>query len=757
MSAQPPYPYPDPSAGALPGNPALRAAPPELARRGVLPFTLVHVALSTLIFLAPLTLLSAGGSNPSPMLVWSLFREGGWGMWLITLGLMFLVLISAVLGALMIRGKRVPGAALFILALGPFSAALLGTLASLRMITGAISGISVDPSQKARILAQGLSEMSNLTVYGGLGAAFAMYLAGHAAGLTLIAIDPAPLGPTPPSKAWIAGPIVGGIAAIASLAVRIALHQPIGGLGALAIFGLLNVGVLAAFAGRSLPALFASGNDEESSRAWRLLLVAAFAFAAAMLFLDRAETAAMIRNPLGAISGQSVDPSQRAAILGELGAELHGRSIVMIVDAFGCFAIFAASLLTGLAVTRKFSLSVAFAGVAALLIFGAAALTGSRTEGAVSSQRDGLIALEKAIVARGITLPIQRATGGASAFSGAPGVSIQRDGTVVDDRTGGGEQEELDPDATITVAADAALPFELFASKLVPAALKGSSPHRLDLVVAPARRYDYSALGPYAGLVGSDLQAIEAGFDDKIGDGIPAAPAHRSSWDYGGRARESGTGALGVLVDADKARLYTFSAKAPNAGTLLAETLPIEDTAAGDTARAAILAEVARSHPGLGTMVIAPGPTETMGPITNLISSIVAGVEAARLDLVITSDRAGLEALPAGAARGPAGVRLRDVTALGSLPSEVVSRILRQNMVPYVFCRDDAAAQDKAPPPAEVTLRFVIDRRGFPGKSTVSAPASPRLSACLDKATRHLSFPVPENGIVTVTARLTLR
>lgn len=654
MSAQPPYPHAAPPPGYVPANSPQQTGTPALARRAVLPLTLLHVALSILIFVAPIALLAAGDRDPSPASVWAHFRDGGWGMWLITLVQMFLVGISAALGAMMIRGMRIPGAALFTLALGPFAAAMLGTLASFRIIMGAISGASVDPSQKARILAQGLSELSNLYVYGGLGAAFAMYLAGLAAAFTLITIDPAALGPTSPSKLWMAGPAVGTIAAIAAIGARIALRQSLGGLDGLVIFGLLNIGALSALSSRPLAALLAARNDEESGRAWRLLLVAAFAFAAAMLLVDRAEIAAILRRPLEAISGESVDPSQRATILGALNSELHGRSIVMIIDALGCFAAFAAPLLAGLAATKKFSISIAVAGVAALLIVSAAWLTGSRIEGAISSRRDALVVLEKSIALRGITLPVKRDIGRAFPFAGAPGLDVQRDGTVADDRVTDGkseEEEDSDGNPTITVASDGALPFELFTQKLIPALPTASSALTLGLLVAPARRYDYSALGAYAGLLGSDLEMIEVRFDDTIADGLPTGSTRGSSSGYSVHPREPRDLALGVLVDADKARLYVLSAKAPGAGALLVETLPIDDTEAGDAARKTILATVARAHPGLGTLVIAPGPTETMGHITNLIASILAGLDGARLDLVLTSDRAGLEALPTAAKR----------------------------------------------------------------------------------------------------------
>ncbi len=753
MSAQLPSPFPAPPPGYTPAS----TTPRPLARRAVLPLTLLHVALSGLIVFAPIVLLGAGDRSAAPMHIWAHFREGGWGMWLITLLLMLLALLSAVLGALMIRGKRVPGAVIFTLAFSPFAAAMIGTLASLHVILGAISGASIDPSQKARILAEGLSETSNLYVYGGLGASFAMYLAGLAAAFTLITVDPDPLGPISTSKAWIAGPIAGVASAILAVAARILHHQSLGGLDLLAVFGLLTVGLVAALAAQPLPALIASRNDDEAGPAWRLLLVAALAFAAAMLFLDRASMAALDRRMLDAIAGQSIDPSQRATILAVTGEEMHGRLVVMIVDALGCLAAFSAPLFAGLAAKKKFSIAGAIAGAAALLMFAASLGTGSRIDSGASREREVTVALEKSFVSRGITLPVARITGRSASFSGAPGPSAQRDGTVVDPRGG----EPSYGHETIPLAVDAALPFELFTSKVVPALGKGGAERTLGLVVAPPQRHDYSRLGAYAGLLGSDLEMVEVQLDDQIADGLPpGSTSGRSSYTgYSPDPPAARDRALGVLVDADNARLFVFSVKAPSAGTLLAETLPIEDTAAGDTARASVLSTLSRVHPGLGMVVVAPSSGETMGQLTGLLTSIVDGLDDARLDLVVTTDRAGIEALPAGGARAAearatGGVQLRDVTVNGRLPVEVVTRILRQNLGRYARCRDDAKLHDKAAPPEEVALRFVIDRQGVPGPATVTPATSAVLNGCIQLTTRVISFPHPEGGSVSVTAKL---
>jgi len=757
MSAQ----HPSASPGFPPGDgsaySAPAAGPGPLARRAVLPLTLVHVALSGLIIFAPIVLLASGSSSPAPLRIWQYFREGGWGMWVVTLFQMLLALLSAVLGALMIRGKRVPGAVLFTLALGPFAVALLGTLSSHRMIVGAISGASVDASQKARILAMGISELSSLSIYGAIGAGFAMYLAGLAATLTLVTIDPAPLGPPPPSNAWIAGLAAGFIAAIAATVARIALGISVGGLDILVVFGLLTVGGFASLAARPLPALIAARNDDEAGPAWRLLLVAAFAFAAAMLFIDHAATSATLRLVLGAISGQSVDPSQRARILMELVPVQNGRPIVMIIDAAGCLAAFAAPLVAGLAARKKIAIDTIVAAIAATLIASLALLTGSRLEGSVSERYELVVKAERSFVASGITLPVAQEAEQAVALSGALDFTVKRDGTVSDERS------QIDKDDTyrrdpIAVAADVALPFELFTSKLVPALPHGSSERALGLVIAPAERHDLTALGPYAGLIGSDLQMFAVRFEAALADGLPIDSTRGSTRGYYPSPAATHESALGVIVDADKARLVSFPTRGVAAGVLLTDTLPVDDTPAANAERRRVLVNIKATILDLGALVLAPAPGDTMGHVVALLGSILAGLDGPSFNVVLTSDRAALEQLklkPAeSSAFGTSRIRFQDLTVSGRLPPELITRLFRTHLFMLGTCRELIKERDTGATPIELTLSFVINRQGSVGATKVLPSASPAIFSCLDRITRALSFPPPESGIVTVTVKL---
>jgi hypothetical protein len=241
----------------FPGVPAPPPPKTELARRAVIPLILAHVAVVGPVVIMPVLFLGMGSRSFRPQMIYEHFKEGGWGMWGITALLPFIALAILVLGIFMIRGKRIPGAIPFFIALGPYPVALLGALAGEHTIMGAISGASVDASQKGRILGEGMSELSNLFVYGGAAAAFASYAAAMGAILALFTIDPAPLAPAPKSAGWIIAMPAGLVAAILAGVLRAALHISPTGLDFLVLFGMLTIGLLAGGAGKVLPALVA--------------------------------------------------------------------------------------------------------------------------------------------------------------------------------------------------------------------------------------------------------------------------------------------------------------------------------------------------------------------------------------------------------------------------------------------------------------------------------------------------------------------
>lgn len=93
------------------------------------------------------------------------------GRWLLAVMLVVLgLVVASVVWTVRLwrRRKQVPGAARVVLyvAAGALVFGGLGTLLGLIKAFGSVGGESVDPSQKARILAEGISEAMNCTAFG---------------------------------------------------------------------------------------------------------------------------------------------------------------------------------------------------------------------------------------------------------------------------------------------------------------------------------------------------------------------------------------------------------------------------------------------------------------------------------------------------------------------------------------------------------------------------------------------------------------
>jgi hypothetical protein len=92
----------------------------------------------------------------------------------------------------------------------------------------------------------------------------------------------------------------------------------------------------------------------------------------------------------------------------------------------------------------------------------------------------------------------------------------------------------------------------------------------------------------------------------------------------------------------------------------------------------------------------------------------------------------------------------------GSLPSDVIQRIVRQSFGRFRGCYEEGL---RGNPTLEgrVTARFVIARDG--SVATVQSGGSDlpdsRVVACVLRTYSSLSFPPPKEGIVTVTYPLT--
>jgi hypothetical protein len=96
-------------------------------------------------------------------------------------------------------------------------------------------------------------------------------------------------------------------------------------------------------------------------------------------------------------------------------------------------------------------------------------------------------------------------------------------------------------------------------------------------------------------------------------------------------------------------------------------------------------------------------------------------------------------------------------SVLGRLPPEAIQRIVRQNFGRFRACYETGLRQNPALS-GRVTVRFVIGRDGAVANVADSGSDLPdrQVASCVIRAFYGLSFPQPEDGIVTVVYPLVL-
>lgn len=103
-------------------------------------------------------------------------------------------------------------------------------------------------------------------------------------------------------------------------------------------------------------------------------------------------------------------------------------------------------------------------------------------------------------------------------------------------------------------------------------------------------------------------------------------------------------------------------------------------------------------------------------------------------------------------AKAPGIVRVGVANVSGRLPSEIIQRTVRQNFGRFKFCYE-AGLRNNPSLQGRVSVRFIIGRDGAVSSSQNGGSDLPDASvvSCVTRAFFGLSFPQPENGIVTVT------
>jgi hypothetical protein len=103
-------------------------------------------------------------------------------------------------------------------------------------------------------------------------------------------------------------------------------------------------------------------------------------------------------------------------------------------------------------------------------------------------------------------------------------------------------------------------------------------------------------------------------------------------------------------------------------------------------------------------------------------------------------------------AKAPGTMRVGVASVSGRLPSEIIQRTVRQNFGRFKFCYE-AGLRNNPSLAGRVSVRFIIGRDGGVSSSANGGSDLPDASvvSCVTRAFFGLSFPQPENGIVTVT------
>lgn len=101
-------------------------------------------------------------------------------------------------------------------------------------------------------------------------------------------------------------------------------------------------------------------------------------------------------------------------------------------------------------------------------------------------------------------------------------------------------------------------------------------------------------------------------------------------------------------------------------------------------------------------------------------------------------------------------VRMGTMQVTGRLPPEVVQRIVRRNFARFRLCYEDGVRKNPSLT-GRVTTRFTIDRdgtvKGAPEDAGSDLPDA-SVVQCVLRAFSNVSYPQPEDGVVTVVVPL---
>lgn len=678
-----------------------------LPRAALGAFTAIVIAVSVLAAFLPWVLLLSRGFTDG----WRAFREGGGGMWLIALFDFLLPVTLGIAGAVVVRGKRAPSGLFFGVAVIPFFASILFGWLALRLVDGALSSGAVDPTQAIRIDAAGLSEALSLDRFGGFVTCGAALIGAVALTGAVASIDVGTATRNEaqrPSSVFGAATLVCGAAWLVAILVLTALRIRV--VGPIAIWVVFIVGTvvpLAVFAARAAPVLRGWHDPIEARRASGGLFVAGLAAVLAVLVFERAILARTASDVLGAVSGETVDPAQRVAILMELVEARKWTAIAYVIHAVLGGATFALAVAGSIgrdsAGRPRHPISPSMVMAASVGVFVLAATFALGVARARSTER--IAAQGSQAAPKGITLPVVVSSIDEQKRGATGNIVLTASGSNTGDVQG---YAMCSGGASLTVFADRMATLSMLAGQMP------KMPCSVELVFAGAVERDRTLdarLGDLAPFARSEI----ATFGLRYTTGTPSYPS---------------SGYLTVRAVDDESIEYEGHT----------ERLPLAPSAP----------PLRSSHYELVRYVLRPN--DTIGHLTRIVMAMKQRFRS-QLGWGVTS-RLEIEFPPPPPDSRPK-LRLRTPIVNGRLTPEEISSVVMTKLPSLQRCYEADLAQFPSLTGITLTVKLVINREGTVSSAQPQAALRDRESgACLAKVFKEMTFPKPEGGIVLVTVPL---
>jgi hypothetical protein len=710
-----------------------------LPRKSLSALTIIVALLAFIaLVLSPMLLAFAAG-NHGVAGVWRLVKEGG----LVWMGPVLLLDLAvpitlAVLGAFVMRGKKVPPFLLLVGSALPFAIGLLGAFVGQRTVFDAISGESVDPEQKIRIMAEGAAETMANDILAGFVTCGCAIVACAAAAAAAASIDVAMASRGAKSgRAGLFGAgAVGGAWLLASIVLAAIRIRHVGPLVAFPVLIVATIVPFAIMAGRSASLLRGWHDRTEASRMLAATAVAGLCATLAVLAFERAALASVTARALHAIAGESVDPSQQARILFEAVQGRRFSTLACIAHGVLGLATFAAALAPGIGggpqgARHPLTPSVGIAAVVAVaLLCGTLGLSCSRSRAAKVVAAAG-----DAVAPAGVALPTVRGTfshrgegpryGGGRIVIGPGGAELEK-----------GEEVTLHGGcaSSSSSAGGAGSGFAVYGDRSVTSTqlvevLKARGCETPSLVFVARRDHDPAIdaqLGEMAAYLGSVAYVQATVAIDPPGRGEDVLLVRSVAGD---------------AIEVDGKRV----------------AIPMPPGASFD------------HHAGRVQAVrYAFQPTDTIERMLRIVVDVREAF-GGRLETSTTvidigmpprpprdtsGDLGGLGGIALGnfGGRGkPPSLRQGATQVNGRLPPEVIQRIVRQQFGRFRLCYENGLRTDPKLT-GRVAVKFVIDRSGSVTSAQDGGSDLPNAGvvSCVVRAFGNLSFPQPEGGIVTV-------